>query len=386
MNAPVYLDYAATSAVRPPEVVEAITDYLRDVGATPGRSAHARSLAAARIALRCRLRLAELFGIPGDPGRITFQLNATHALNVALAGLLRPGDAVVRTQLDHNSVRRPVAALHGRGVVARVVPADARGELDLGEVERLLLGPPPARLLTFPHVSNVLGNVLPAAELASRARAVGALVLIDAAQSAGHLPIDVVRDGVDLLAFTGHKGLLGPQGTGGLWVREGIELEPLLHGGTGGDSAAEQMPAAYPDHLEAGTQNGVGIAGLLAGLEWVLERGVDRMHGREMALKKSLRQGLERTPGIRIRSPAAPDGAAIVSVTSDAMPADRLARRLDVEHGVQVRAGLHCAPGAHQAMGTLEEGAVRFSIGWATGEADIDRALAAVRAVQKAAA
>ncbi|HEU4456819.1 MAG TPA: aminotransferase class V-fold PLP-dependent enzyme, partial [Longimicrobium sp.] len=252
----VYLDYAATAAIRPPEVVEAVASYLRDVGATPGRSGHARAVDAGRIALRCRLALAELFGVEGDPGRIVFQLNATHAINTALAGILRPGDRVVRTGYDHNAVRRPAAALAAQGVEVSVIPGHSDGSIDLDEAARLLRGDDsPARLLALPHVSNVLGQRLPVRELADRAHAVGAWVLVDAAQSAGHLPLDVEELGIDLLAFTGHKGLLGPQGVGGLWVRDGVEVAPLLRGGTGGDSLPQEMPAVYPDHLEAGTLN-----------------------------------------------------------------------------------------------------------------------------------
>ncbi|HEX5724878.1 MAG TPA: aminotransferase class V-fold PLP-dependent enzyme [Longimicrobiaceae bacterium] len=381
---PVYLDYAATSAVRPDAVVEAVARYLRDVGATPGRAGHRRALEAGRTALRCRRVLALLFNLPGDPGRIAFQLNATHALNLALLGLLRPGDRVVRTPYDHNAVRRPVGALAAlRGVEEVVLAGDAEGGVDLDEAERLLAG---ARLLALPHASNVLGSALPVRALAERAHAAGALVLLDAAQTAGHLPVDAQALGVDLLAFSGHKGLLGPQGTGGLWVREGVEVDPLFAGGTGGDSGPLEMPASLPDRLEAGTQNGPGIAGLLAGVEWLLERGVGARHAREAALKAQLRAGLAAVPGVWVRSPAAPDGVGIVTVTADALEAGELALRLDREHGVLTRAGLHCAPEAHVLLGTASTGAVRFSVGWATTAADVDRAVAAVRALAGAAA
>ena len=331
----IYLDYAATAALRPASVAEAVAAYLSDIGATPGRSGHRRAVDAGRIALRCRRALARLFGIEGDPGRIAFQLNATHALNVSLHGLLRPGDRVVRTAYDHNAVRRPLLALATRGVECAVLGANAAGTIDMDEAERALAGAGrPARLLVLPHVSNVFGCALPVAELAERAHAVGALVLVDAAQSAGHLPVDVTALGADLLAFTGHKGLLGPQGVGGLWVREGIELEPLLYGGTGGDSEAEAMPELMPDRLEAGTQNGLGIAGLLAGAEWVAERGVAAIHAREAALKLRLRERLRCVQGLRVHSPAAPEGTGIVLVSAPTLPAAALAQRLEREHGV----------------------------------------------------
>lgn len=378
----VYLDYAATSAVRPDAVVDAVAAYLRDVGATPGRGGHRLSVAAGRVVLRCRMALAELFAIPGDPGRVTLQPSTTHALNAALRGVLRPGDRVVRTAYDHNSVRRPVAALAREGVEETVLAGTGEGGIDRDELERALRGGGrPARLLVLPHASNVLGALLPVAELAEAARAQGTLVLLDAAQSAGHVPVRVDELGVDLLAFAGHKGLLGPQGTAGLWVREGVRVAPVFSGGTGGDSAADAMPDAYPDRLEAGTLNGPGIAGLLAGVRWVLDAGPHALHAREAALKARLRAGLAAVPGVRVLSPAAPEGVGIVTVAAEGVEAHELALRLDREHGVLTRAGLHCAPGAHGVLGSLETGAVRLSVGWATTEAGVDRAVAAVRAV-----
>lgn len=377
----VYLDYAATSAVRPDVVVDAVAAFLRDLGATPGRAGHRRSVGAGRIAFRCRRALADLFHAPGDPGRVAFQLNATHALGVALHGLLRPGDRVVRTAYDHNSVRRPIALLRSRGVRETVLPGRMDGGVDLDEVERALAGDDPARVLVLPHASNVLGTVLPVAAMAERAHAVGATVVVDASQTAGHLPVDVQEMGVDVLAFAGHKGLLGPQGTGGLWVREGLDLPPLLAGGTGSDSWAETMPMAMPDRLEAGTQNAPGIAGLLAGVEWVRERRVAVLHARAAGLKARLWNGLSAIPGVRVHSPAAPGGVAIVLITVDGVDPAEMALRLDREHGVLVRAGLHCAPETHALLGTAEHGAVRFSPGWATEEDDVDRAVAAVAAL-----
>jgi cysteine desulfurase / selenocysteine lyase len=377
-----YLDYAATAAIRPEEVVEAVAAYLRDVGATPGRSGHRLAAEAGRVAFRCRQALAELLGVSGDPGRITFHLNATHALNLAVRGFLRPGDRVVRTRYDHNAVRRAVAAVRAHGVRETVLSGTADGALDLDEVERALAGDgTPARLLAVPHAGNVLGTALPLAALAERAHAAGARLLVDAAQSAGHLPLDVEAAGADMVAFTGHKGLLGPQGVGGLWVREGVVLEPTSAGGTGGDSAPDVMPDALPDRLEAGTQNGPGIAGLLAGVRWVLREGVPELHRRESALKRRLRERLAAVDGIRVLSPPAQDGVGIVTVAFAAVDAGIAAARLDREHGVLVRAGLHCAPEAHALLGTLDAGAVRFSVGWATTEAAVDRAAEAAAAV-----
>jgi len=378
----IYLDYAATSAVRPDEVIDAVTAYLRDVGATPGRAGHHLALDAGRVALRCRVALGELFGATGDPGRIAFFPNATYALNAALHGLLGPGDRLVRTAYDHNAVRRPAALLAARGVEQTVVSGRADGGIDWGELDAALWGDgKPARVLALPHASNVLGTSLPVREMAERAHAHGTLVVVDAAQSAGHLPVHVGEMGIDVLAFTGHKGLLGPQGTGGLYVRPGVEIAPVWAGGTGGDSMPLAMPGAMPDRLEPGTLNGPGIAGLLAGVRFLQARGVDAEHAREAALKQRLRDALGRIGGVRLLSPAAPEGVGIVTVTAGRVAPERLAWRLDHDFGVMTRAGLHCAPEVHQLLCVAETGAVRFSVGWATTGAEVDAAAAAVASI-----
>ena len=328
------------------------------------------------MAFRCRRSVMKVLGLQGDPGRVAFMQNATHALNTALWGLLRPGDAVVVTVFDHNAVLRPVHRLAAeRGVEVRMVPGTPEGELDLGEAERLLEG---ARLLVVNAASNVLGMRLPVEELARRAHAAGALVLVDAAQSGGHLPVSHADEGADLIAFTGHKGLLGPQGTGGLWVGPDVEVEPLLAGGTGGDSMLRDMPPSLPDRLEAGTGNAPGLAGLLAGCRYVLDRGVAEIHAAEAELKQRLRDGLDALPSVRVLSPSAPDGVGVVTVICEGVDPGTVADRLDREFGICVRSGLHCAPEVHRLLGTEETGAVRFSLGWASTSEDVDQALEGV--------
>jgi cysteine desulfurase family protein len=374
-----YLDFAATSAVRPPRVAQAVADFLTECGASAGRGGHSAAIEAERVVFRCRRAVQKVLRVPGDPGRIAFMLNATHALNTALWGVTSPGDAVVVSQYDHNAVLRPAHELaRARGIDVRMLRGSPSGSLDLDEARRLLQG---ARLLVVNVVSNVLGSRLPLAELSALAHAAGALVLVDAAQGAGHVPIDFGAEGADLVAFTGHKGMLGPQGTGGLWVREGVDVRPLLRGGTGGDSSNREMPSAMPDHLEAGTMNTPGLAGLLAGCEHVLEQGVERIHAHEAALKARLREGLAELPGVRVHSPAAPDGAGIVTLTHQRLDPAALAERLDREFGVLARPGLHCAPEAHRVLGTDATGALRLSVGWCSTTGDVDAAVAGMAAI-----
>lgn len=370
-----YMDYAATSAVRPPEVTAAVADFLRGNGCTPGRGGHSGAMEAARIAFRCRRELARALGLPGDPGRIAFMHNATHALNTALWGLLGEGDVLVISQYDHNAVFRPAHFLAATlGVEVRMLSGAPDGGIDADEASRLLDG---ARVLVVNVASNVLGTPMPVDVLRAAARDAGTIVVADAAQSAGHLPTPS-GPVADVIAFTGHKGLLGPQGTGGLWVSEGIECRSLLCGGTGGDSRRRRMPSTMPDRLEAGTGNSPGIAGLLAGCRFLAEQDPRTIHAREMALKARLYDGLSRVRGVTMLSPPGPDGVPVVTVKAESMDAATLAGRLDREHGIQTRAGLHCAPEVHRILGTSAEGAVRFSLGWASTPEDVEAAVTAV--------
>ncbi len=379
-----YLDYAATCAVRPPAVAKAVADFLEGVGCSPGRGGHSGAVDAARIAFRCRRALASAMGLPGDPARIAFMQNATHALNTALCGLLGKGDVLVVSQYDHNAVLRPAHHLaRDRGVRVRMLPGRPDGGVDMSRAEEMLAG---ADVLVVNAASNVLGTKTPFEALAAAARAVGAVVVADAAQSAGHWEESLPALGADVVAFTGHKGLLGPQGTGGLWVREGIRVDPLMRGGTGGESVRRRMPSAMPDRLEAGTGNAPGLAGLLAACQFLAEEGIGRVHAREMALKACLREGLSGVRGVRVVSPAGPDGVPVVTVACERSSPSALAERLDRDHGIQTRAGLHCAPEVHRVLGTDERGAVRFSLGWASTRADVEAAVDAVDAACRPAA
>ncbi len=371
-----YMDFAATSAIRPPGVARAMAEFVGGVACTPGRGGHSAALEAARMTFRCRRALATILGLPGDPGRIAFMQNATHALNAALWGMLGRGDVLVISQYDHNAVLRPAHYLaRSRGVEVRMLSGSPDGAVDLDEAARLLEN---ATVLVVNAASNVLGTLLPLRALARIAHAAGAVVVADVAQSAGHATESAAAQGADLVAFTGHKGLLGPQGTGGLWVREGLEVAPFLSGGTGGDSRRRAMPAAMPDRLEAGTGNAPGIVGLLAGCAYLRKNGVQAIHRAEMALKARLRDGLDGIAGLRVLSPPGRRGVPVVTVQANRMDAATLAGRLDREHGVQTRTGLHCAPEVHRILGTSDSGAVRFSLGWASTREDVDAAVCGV--------
>jgi cysteine desulfurase family protein len=372
----IYFDNAATSWPKPPEVVAAIAECLADAGGNPGRAGHRLSIAAARVVEQTRELLADVFNA-GDPSRIVFTNNATHALNVALYGLLRPGDHVVTTSVEHNSVMRPLRHLETRGVEVTVVACAPDGTLPLHEVRRALRSG--TRLLVTTHASNVLGTVMPIGELAAAAHAAGALCLVDASQTAGALPIDLEHTGVDLFAFTGHKALLGPTGTGGLVIRAGLEVLPLMRGGTGSDSDREQQPEFHPDVHESGTLNVAGIAGLAAGVRFLRDVGIDAVAAHERALVADFRDRAADIAGMTLYGPEdAASRCGVVSFNLAGASASEVAQLLDDSFGIMARAGLHCAPSAHRTAGTFPHGTVRFAFGWFNTADEIFTAAAAL--------
>jgi cysteine desulfurase family protein len=373
----IYLDNAATSWPKPPAVAASIVDFLDHRAGNPGRSSHALAIAADAVVASTRLRLAALLGAP-DPARIVFTLNATDALNTALWGLLRPGDRVVTTSIEHNAVVRPLHALAERGVTVTRVPCAPDGTLDLDDLDAALRSGP-ARLVAMCHASNVVGTILPARDAATLAHAHGALFLLDAAQTAGVLPIDVGGMEIDLLAVPGHKALLGPTGTGALYVAPGIRLAPLRQGGTGTRSEEERQPEEMPAALEAGTLNTVGIAGLGAALEYLRDRGPDAIRAHEVALTARLIDGLREIAGVRVHGTGdAERQVATISVSLEGWEPVDLAGALDGSFSIAARAGLHCAPLAHRTVGTFPRGTVRFSPGPFSTDDDVDRAVRAV--------
>ena len=380
MAAPViYFDNAATSWPKPPAVSAAVSEYLTEAGGNPGRSGHRMSVAAARIVEDARETLAELFNA-SDPSRLVFTHNATHALNLAFYGLLRPRDHVVTTSIEHNSVMRPLRHLETLGVELTVVPCSQEGALDPDAVDRAMR--PTTRLLVTTHGSNVVGTVMPIAALAALARTHQVPYLVDGSQTAGAIPIDVQETGVDLLAFTGHKGLLGPTGTGGLYVRKDIALAPLIRGGTGSDSAHEIQPEFLPDVFESGTLNVAGIAGLAAGVRFLLDVGIEAVQAHERKLVAQFLDAASEIVGLTTYGPGdVSQRCGVVSFhVAGAMPSE-VGLILDQSFGIMARTGLHCAPSAHRTLGTFPTGTVRFGFGWFNTAAEVDTAMEALGAV-----
>lgn len=371
-----YFDNAATSFPKPECVYQTLEAFLRTSGANPGRSGHHLAVAADRAISDARQRLSRLLNAP-DPRRLIWTSNCTASLNLALKGLLRAGDHVVTTQLEHNSVNRPLRSLEKQGVAVTRVPCPG-GVFDPAAYLAAITSQ--TRLAVLTHASNVTGAVLPVAEIAAECRTRGVRVLVDAAQTAGVLELDVRAMGIDMLAMPGHKGLYGPPGTGALYIGEGVELTPLLEGGTGTESESDEPPERLPERFEAGTLNSVGIAALGAAVEWIAATGVSEIARHEAGLAERLWDGLSEVAGVKLYGPA--PGAPRVGVVSFTLagwePTDT-AVVLDESFDIQCRPGLHCAPGAHRALGTFPGGTVRLSPGYFNTLDEAGAVIAAVR-------
>lgn len=376
----IYFDNAATSFPKPSQVLDAIHHFLTHVGASPGRSGHRLSVEASRIVYDAREALAQLFNIK-DPLRIVFGHNVTEALNLALKGLLRPGDHVITSSMEHNSVMRPLRSLERQGVRVSVIPCSPQGFLDPADVKKAI--GLDTRLIVLNHASNVTGTFLPVPEVGRIARQHDLLLLVDAAQTAGSCPIDVEADSIDLLAFPGHKNLLGPTGTGGLYIGSRVsveEFEPLTQGGTGSHSEFEQQPDFLPDKYESGTSNAVGLAGLGAGVRFVLETGVHRIRRHEMELTQHLLEGLASIQNVTVYGPQdASLQVATISFNIGGIEPSEVGLRLDEEYGIMCRPGLHCAPSAHKTIGTFPRGTVRLALGVFSTKEEVAKAIEAVR-------
>ena len=375
----IYLDNAATTLHKPPQVMEAVLHAMITMG-NAARGAHGGALEASRTVFGTREKLARLFSCR-RADHVVFTANSTEALNIAINGTIHRGDHVISTDCEHNSVLRPLYRLEEeRGVELDFVPADRQGRVDYSDFERLMR--PNTRAVVCTHCSNLTGNIMDLERISDIAHRHGALLLVDASQTAGTVPIHMEALGVDVLCFTGHKGLMGPQGTGGLCIRPGVEIAPWKVGGSGVHSYDRHHPMEYPTRLEAGTLNSHGIAGLSAALDVILERGVEDIQRAEHALMQRIYEGVRDIPGVTVYGDfSVPERCAIVALNIRDYDSSAVSDELTVTYGIATRPGAHCAPRMHKALGTTEQGAVRFSFSFYNTEQEVDAAIAAVRAI-----
>lgn len=375
----IYFDNAATTFPKPEEVYRKVDHILRNVGANPGRSGHRMALDANRIILDARDSIARLFNIE-DSSRVVFTSNTTEALNVGIKGFLHSGDHVITSSMEHNSVTRPIKALEKTGVACTKVKCSAEGLLDPDDVKRAIR--PNTRLIAITHASNVTGTINPVREIGELARESGIRLLLDAAQTAGMLPIDVEKDNIDMLACPGHKGLFGLQGTGFLYMAPDVRLEPVKEGGTGGNSEMDTMPDTLPERFEAGTMNTPGIGGLGEGVEFILREGIEKIRRHEILLTERLIRGLQDIGRVVVYGPR--DAVRQMSVISFGIngkdPSD-VGFVLDSSFGIMARVGLHCAPDAHRTIGTFPQGTVRISPGYFSTVEEVDIVIDAIKKI-----
>lgn len=371
----IYLDNAATTLQKPQCVIDAVVAAMTTAG-NAARGAHGSALSAARLVYETRCKTAALFGC-SLPENVIFTANATEALNIALNGLFAPGDHVITTDLEHNSVLRPLYRLEEQGILElSFVPADRKGRPDYTAFEKLIRANTRAIICT--HASNLTGNLLDIGRVGALARKHGLLFVVDASQTAGSVPIHMEDMQVDVLCFTGHKGLMGPQGTGGLCIREGVQIRPFKVGGSGVHSYDRRQPEDYPTRLEAGTLNTHGLAGLGAALDFIEETGLETIRQKEQGLMRRFYEGVSAIDGVAVYGDFASDRTAVVALNIREYDSGAVADALFEEFGIATRAGAHCAPRMHMALGTTDRGVVRFSFSWFNTEEEVDRAIEAV--------
>ena len=369
----IYFDSAATTWPKPPEVWEAMEHCLKFAGANPGRSGHQMAIKAGRLVDEARELLATLFNIT-NPDRIIFTLNTTEALNLGIKGLLKPGDHVITSSMEHNSVTRPLHVLLSKGIEVSKVSCAGDGSIKVEDIEKAIR--PNTKTIVITHASNVTGTLMPIAEIGRLAKKKGLYFIVDAAQTAGVFNINVPFMKIHLLAFPGHKGLYGPTGTGGLYIAEGLELTPLKEGGTGSMSEAPGQPDLMPERYESGTLNSVGIAGLAAGLKFLRSEGTENIRQHEMELTHRFMKGAEKINGLTLYGPQElHQRAPVVSFSLAGKKTGLVGTALDKQYNIACRAGLHCAPDAHRTLGTFEQKLVRFSFSYFNKEEEVDYAL-----------
>lgn len=376
----IYLDNAATTMRKPQQVMEAVTAALCNMG-NAGRGGHETSLDASRVIFGARQKLAEMFN-GESPRQIVFTANSTESLNIAIKGLLEPGEHVITTALEHNSVLRPLYEMENRGVKLTVIESDLSGSIDYDDFERSIRSE--TKMIVCTHGSNLTGNILDIKRIGKICRKHGLLFVVDASQTAGVFGIDVQDMNIDVLCFTGHKSMLGPQGTGGMYVREGVHIKPLLSGGSGVQTYSKNHPAEMPTALEAGTLNAHGIAGLSAAIDYLNETGLDEIRRIESNLMKHFHNGVKDISGVRIYGDfTAEERCAIVTLNIRDYDSSEVSDALQQYYGIATRPGAHCAPLMHQALGTVEQGAVRFSFSHYNTIEEVNAAIEAVKELAK---
>ena len=376
--AEIYLDNAATTMKKPDCVIDAVVSAMRHMG-NSGRGAHEASLDASRVIFETRERLSSMFHL-GNPKQVAFTCNSTEALNTAIFGLFGPGDHIISTVMEHNSVLRPLYRLEKQGASVTFLPCDELGRLRTDLLSSALR--PETKGVVCTHASNLTGNANDLEFIGKFCREHGLLFVVDASQTAGVLPIDMEKMNIDVLCFTGHKGLYGPQGTGGICVREGVAVAPLKSGGSGVQTYLKEHPHEMPTALEAGTLNGHGIAGLHAALGFLMETGTDAVHEKEVRLMRRFYDGIKDIPGVKIYGDFSTDHrAAVIAINIRDYDSSEISDELSFTYGISTRPGAHCAPLMHESMGTVEQGMVRFSISWFNTEEEIDEAIRAVREI-----
>ncbi|MDI9492541.1 MAG: aminotransferase class V-fold PLP-dependent enzyme [Bacillota bacterium] len=375
----IYLDNAATTLQKPPQVIEAVAEAMYSLG-NSARGTSSGSLKASRTVYEARVKIAELLGCP-NADHVVFTCNSTEALNIAINGTIFPGDHVISTDLEHNSVLRPLYRLEAeQGVELSFVPADANGHVSYDDFEALIR--PNTKAIVCNHASNLTGGMIDLARVSRIARQKGILLIADASQTAGCIPVDMGQLGADILCFTGHKGLLGPQGTGGMCIREGVEILPLKVGGTGVHSYSKEQPSEYPTRLEAGTLNSHGIAGLSAAVDFIRETGISTISLKENTLMRRFYEGVVQIEGVTVYGDfSASQRTAIVALNIRDYDSGAVSDELSEKYDIATRPGAHCAPRLHRALGTKAQGAVRFSFSWFNTEAEIDEAIRAVEEI-----
>ena len=383
MNPLIYLNNAATTKAKPAEVFEAVCKFIKENNVSPGRGADRESLDADKILTDCRATLSKLFNAK-DPKRIVFTLNCSDALNMALKGTLKPGDHVLISSIEHNSIVRPLRFLESSGVEIEIVRVNTKDySVSPDDLRKSIKKN--TKMIAVLHASNVIGSIQPIEEIGGIAKEKGLLFLVDAAQTAGIYDIDVQKMNIDFLAFAGHKGLMGPMGTGGLYVGDrGQGIEPLRHGGTGTISESETQPDSLPDRFETGTPNTPGIAGLLASTTFILKEGTEKIQKHAKLLTSKLLDGLSRIKNVQIYGPNNPEKqASVVSFNINGTEPSVVGSRMEKEFGIIVRTGLHCSPLCHKTIGTFPKGTVRISTGYYNTEKDIKAVIEAVENIAR---